>query len=249
MPIAPSRQILAAIALSALPLAASAQELDVNTFYWARTTLGVSDNDNFAAEAGVTWRGGDWTRRISVLGGVRNEDWSGEYPGIAGARYFRFHDTAAGQEGYSLALNWAEDRTTVLEGAYGRMWDAPGGTWRATIGLAALADADKVPGRDALSPFVVGERTWYPRDWASVGIGAQADDRGALVALRGEVKLAANASFRLEWSYTDAYYDYNGPYFNNDIRGGLWFTLPFDSLRARDRALPVRLVHRFAEAQ
>jgi len=237
-------------ALCLLPVSdCIAQEVDVETFYWARTTAGVSDNDILAANVGATWRGDTWSTRLGGAYGVRNEDWTGEYPSLAGVDLFRFRDLPDGRTGWSVALDWAEDRTTVLEGAWGRAWDRPQAVGRVTVGASVLADNDDVPGRDTLSPAAVGEWTWYPRDWAAIGAGMQVDDRGVLGALRTDLKLAENASFRLEWSYTENYYDFDGAYFNNDIRGGLFFTVPFDSLRERDARLPLRLTHRFARAQ
>lgn len=241
-----------AAALLAAGLAAAgpvgAQEYDLTARYSARTTFPTTDNDILALSAGLTWLDGQGGgRRLVLSAGVRNENFSGIYPALAGVEYMRVHGRGEGNRlGYGARLDWAEDRTVAGELAAG--WERFYGRHdiRATLGLQG--QGEELLGRDDLGVFGVVEYSFYPTDHLALRTGAQVDTDGEIVTAAVEMQIFETPfSFALE--YTRAPESYRGRTDYDDLTGAIVWSPGRRALVDRDRALPMRLLSRYSAVQ
>ncbi|SLN49724.1 hypothetical protein AQS8620_02133 [Aquimixticola soesokkakensis] len=244
---------------------ACAQELDTTTIYTARTTVPApganyeggdrSDNDIFALDSGLTWRSPSDPRdgvRVKIRTGVRNEDWTGTYPPLAAAEYLSFGTEGHVQSGWGGRLDWAQDRTVTLDGFYARQTFEERSSLRLMAGIGALAQPERVAGRDALTAYALAEKSWYYFDDLVVRAGTMVDESGVLVTGSAELKLFHSPYFfGLEW--TQAPWSYRDEDGYNDLTGYIRYVVPVggnaSTMLARDRYTPLRLGHRYAGIQ
>ncbi len=237
---------LVSIFLSAAA-AASEQRLDLSLGYAARATYPDTDNDVFAATAGWTWdRPQDGGLRFGIIGGVRNEDFSGDYPAILGAEVLRFFADNALQYGFGARVVWSDDVETSGELAFGAQSFGTRHMLRGTLGLQAFSD--DLPIREDTGVFGVGEFTWYGGSNWALRAGIQADTDGTVGALGGEMNIG-RSDFSISIEYAPAFDEYRDNDEYDDLTVTIHYVPGYGSLQARDRGTPTRLLGRYVAAQ
>ena len=238
---------LSLILLVAAPFgAATAQTVDIGFGYAARATQPTTDNDLVGFSGGLTWERPFGGLRLGGFAGVRNEDFSGDYPSVLSVDVLGFRGAGAVQRGYGANLTWSEDREISFELATGlqSFWDRA--SVRGTVGAETLENS--LYGQSDSGLFGVGEYSWYSGDDWALRLGGQADSGGTVAALAGEWRIG-NSGLALSVEYALGLGDYRDVDGYDDLTIHLSFAPGFNSLKERDRKLPTRLLRRYVAAQ
>ncbi len=230
---------------------AAAVDLDAALTYAARHTQDESDNDIFRLSTGLTWSGEAALRtRLGVELGVRNEDFSGDYPANYGLELVAMRPWAGslGRQGLGVRARYAEDLTTTGELAYavntfGNFLD-----FRGLVGIQVVEDAAVVRNRETASGFLLGETTYFATDDLALSLALQGDEAGALYGVGVDWRPGRGpVSFFLEWGYAVSQYRDIDRY--NDLTGGIRLVRRTESLKQHRRSGLDRVMHRYVEVQ
>lgn len=202
--------LMAAAVSSADAVASQAQEVtpfDAAASYAARHTEHESDNDIARLSLGAAWAVLDGAVRLGLDLGVRNENFTGDYPAVVGSEVFYALERGDVRYGLGAQIGYAEDRGTagtvgVAAEHFGKHVNLHG-----ILGAYYLDSPQNTKGASQSSAYLQGDATWFvTEDW-SVNAGMMVAADGDLWGIGSEY-LAEGWPFSMffEWGHaTDTY--------------------------------------------
>jgi hypothetical protein len=208
------------------------------------------DNDIFRAMGAVTWSLGDGRMRAALEYGVQNNDFSGDYPWMAGVELAFGRRVGDRRYGIGARVRGAEDLSTTTELGYAMQHLGTRFDLRGLVGGQFIANADDVPGRDnEASLFGLGEATYYATPNLALSGAIQGDTDGWVYGAGVEYSAASWGGISLFLDYAEAFDEYRGQSTYDSLTGGIRIVPGAATLRAARQSNLGLLLRRYVEVQ